>query len=134
MGTLASPHFLQAATFLNVEIIEVGKAKGGPFLLAENEKKTADLVLEHTFDFFDEPDFIVAGVTENAYSAGHGSDTVKRSAEALTRATASLQGARETAWDSNQANQHHSAAVRRNSGPPYRSSSGISAGRRVRCE
>jgi tetratricopeptide (TPR) repeat protein len=41
-------------------------------------------------DFFDEPKFTVAGVTDNSYGGGHGSDTVIRSAEALTKATASL--------------------------------------------
>src|ERR1700728_1064358 len=40
--------------------------------------------------FFDEPQFTVAGVTDNTYRGGHGSDTILRSAEALTKATASL--------------------------------------------
>lgn len=43
-----------------------------------------------TLEFFDEPKFTVAGITENSYGGGHGSDTVIRSAEALTKATASL--------------------------------------------
>ena len=40
--------------------------------------------------FFDEPQFIVAGVSDNTYRGGHGSDTVLRSAEALAKETASL--------------------------------------------
>lgn len=40
--------------------------------------------------FFDEPNFIVAGVTDNTYRGGHGSDTILRSSEALANATASL--------------------------------------------
>jgi tetratricopeptide (TPR) repeat protein len=40
--------------------------------------------------FFDQPQFTVAGVTDNTYRGGHGSDTVLRSAEALAKATASL--------------------------------------------
>jgi tetratricopeptide (TPR) repeat protein len=41
-------------------------------------------------EFFDEPSFIVAGVSDSSYQGGHGSDTVMRSAEALAKATASL--------------------------------------------
>jgi len=41
-------------------------------------------------DFFDEPQFAVAGVTVGATAGGHGSDTVLRTSEALARATGSL--------------------------------------------
>jgi len=41
-------------------------------------------------EFFDEPQFIVAGVTQATNSGGHGSDTVIRTTEALAKATASL--------------------------------------------
>jgi Tfp pilus assembly protein PilF len=40
--------------------------------------------------FYDEPAFIVAGVTDSVYQGGHGSDAVIRSADALAKATASL--------------------------------------------
>ncbi len=40
--------------------------------------------------FFDEPQFTVAGVTQATNSGGHGSDTVLRTTEALARATVSL--------------------------------------------
>ena len=40
--------------------------------------------------YFDEPNFIVAGVTDPSARGGHGSDPVFRSAETLARATASL--------------------------------------------
>jgi len=40
--------------------------------------------------FFDKPQFTVAGVTDNTYRGGHGSDTVLRSSEALTKETAAL--------------------------------------------
>lgn len=42
--------------------------------------------------FFDEPQFVVAGVTDNTYRGGHGADAVLRSAETLAKATASLSG------------------------------------------
>jgi tetratricopeptide (TPR) repeat protein len=41
-------------------------------------------------EFFDEPQFTVAGVTQATNSGGHGSDTVIRTTEALAKATASL--------------------------------------------
>jgi len=41
-------------------------------------------------EFFDEPQFTVAGVTAGATGGGHGSDTVLRTSEALARATVSL--------------------------------------------
>jgi tetratricopeptide (TPR) repeat protein len=40
--------------------------------------------------YFDEPNFIVAGVADPTQRGGHGSDPVLRSAEALTKETASL--------------------------------------------
>jgi tetratricopeptide (TPR) repeat protein len=43
-------------------------------------------------DFFDEPHFTVAGVTQASSSGGHGSDTVLRTTEALARATIFLSG------------------------------------------
>ncbi|MGA2978222.1 MAG: tetratricopeptide repeat protein [Terriglobales bacterium] len=43
-----------------------------------------------TPEFFDEPQFTVAGVTQATNSGGHGSDTVLRTTEALAKATVSL--------------------------------------------
>src|SRR5580704_12771287 len=40
--------------------------------------------------YFDEPNFIVAGVADPSARGGHGSDPVLRSAEALTKETAAL--------------------------------------------
>jgi tetratricopeptide (TPR) repeat protein len=52
-------------------------------------------------EFFDEPQFTVAGVTQATNSGGHGSDTVLRTTEALARATVSL--SKESAGDSSPA-------------------------------
>lgn len=52
-------------------------------------------------EFFDEPQFTVAGVTQATNSGGHGSDTVLRTTEALARATVSL--SKESAADSSAA-------------------------------
>lgn len=71
----------------------------GPVSLAAKETKKIDLALvstkssgaaAQTPEFFDEPQFTVAGVTQATNSGGHGSDTVLRTTEALARATVSL--------------------------------------------
>lgn len=84
----------------------------GPVSIAVQETRKLDLVLvstraseperaapgknapgkpiTQTPDFYDEPQFTVAGVTQASNSGGHGSDTVLRTSEALARATVSL--------------------------------------------
>jgi tetratricopeptide (TPR) repeat protein len=71
----------------------------GPVSLAPNETKKIDLTLVPTKasgaaapapEFFDEPQFTVAGVTQATSAGGHGSDTVLRTTEALAKATVSL--------------------------------------------
>jgi tetratricopeptide (TPR) repeat protein len=71
----------------------------GPVSLAPKETKKIDLTLVPTKasgakapapEFFDEPQFTVAGVTQATSAGGHGSDTVLRTTEALARATVSL--------------------------------------------
>lgn len=42
--------------------------------------------------FYDEPQFTVAGVTDASQMGGHGSDTVRRSTEALTKEAVALSG------------------------------------------
>lgn len=73
---------------LRAESSGYGGAASGPFVLGPKEAKKIDLALESAF--FDEPNFIVAGVTDATSRGGHGSDTVLRSSEALARATTSL--------------------------------------------
>lgn len=74
----------------------------GPFALADNESKTVDVTVEPDVvsdsksaqaklpEFFDEPRFTVAGVTDTTNLGGHGSDTVMRNREALAKATAEM--------------------------------------------
>ena len=64
------------------------EVSASPVTLADRETKKADLTVEYAF--FDEPNFIVAGVTDPISRGGHGSDTVLRSSEALAKATAEL--------------------------------------------
>jgi len=70
--------------------------------LAPHEAKNLDLVLlpeksttsqpasTQTPQFFDEPQFAVAGVTDTTSLGGHGSDTVVRARESLAKETVSL--------------------------------------------
>lgn len=84
---------LRAGTYtLQASESRFGEADFGPFPLEQKETKKVDLVLESPAkpQFFDEPTFIVAGVTDPSLRGGHGSDPVLRSAEALAKSTASL--------------------------------------------
>jgi tetratricopeptide (TPR) repeat protein len=64
------------------------EASAGPFVISSNQVKTLDLILQ--VQYFDQPQFTVAGVTDNTYRGGHGADTVLRSSETLTKQTAAL--------------------------------------------
>ena len=97
---------------LRAEMNGYGEAIVGPVSLGQKEMKDVDLTListkastsrnappvkpatgkpgEQTPEFFDEPQFTVAGVTQATNSGGHGSDTVLRTTEALAKATVSL--------------------------------------------
>lgn len=63
-------------------------------------------------DFYDQPTFVVSGVADYTYRGGHGSDTVLRSTEALTAATAALKNepAGDSAGDQNEAKREHAKA------------------------
>src|SRR5271167_5261319 len=61
-----------------------GGALAGIGLLAQDQSSQAKP------PYFDEPKFIVAGVTDPSQRGGHGSDPVLRSAESLAKATAAL--------------------------------------------
>jgi tetratricopeptide (TPR) repeat protein len=91
---------LRAGSYtLRAEMSGYDRTTVGPVSLAPKETKKIDLTLVSTKasganapapEFFDEPQFTVAGVTEATNSGGHGSDTVLRTTEALARATVSL--------------------------------------------
>ncbi|MGA2592626.1 MAG: tetratricopeptide repeat protein [Bryobacteraceae bacterium] len=84
---------------LRAEIPGSGEAASGPFVLGPKETKKVDLTLQPAF--FDEPRFIVAGVTDAASRGGHGSDTVLRSAEAAReyQRAAELQASERNLYD-----------------------------------
>src|SRR5208282_4041845 len=90
----------EGAYTLRAEANGYGQATFGPVVVANKETKTVDLALGPTKtsvkpgtqapEFFDEPQFTVAAVTQATKSGGHGSDTVLRTTEALAKATLSL--------------------------------------------
>ena len=85
---------------LRAEKADVGVASFGPVHLREREMKQIDLVLKKSdgavassFDkpeFFDQPQFTVAGVTNTMNYGGHGSDTVSRTSQSLAKDVATL--------------------------------------------
>ncbi|MFZ0798754.1 MAG: tetratricopeptide repeat protein, partial [Terriglobales bacterium] len=85
---------------LRTEMNGYSQATFGPVVLAQKETKTIDLALgppkasegsgTPAPEFFDEPQFTVAGVTQATNPGGHGSDTVLRTTEALAKATVAL--------------------------------------------
>jgi tetratricopeptide (TPR) repeat protein len=91
--------------------------------LETNESKTIDLTLESAKisapqtssavrpEFFDEPHFTVAGVTDTTNLGGHGSETVIRNREALAKATAALAKEPAAKPDQSEAGRHHLLAV-----------------------
>ena len=69
---------------MRVFAYSVASAVATAALLAQEQKPPAPP------EYFDEPKFIVAGVTDPSQRGGHGSDPVLRSAESLAKETAAL--------------------------------------------
>ena len=96
-GAYRFPGIRQGIYTLRAEMSGYRDAIFGPCVLRQEETKNIDLTLESQKasgsssdkpEFFDEPEFTVAGVTEAMNPGGHGSDT--STTEALTKETASL--------------------------------------------
>jgi len=104
-------------------------AEFGQLVLKKDEVRKIDLTLTPVGkrqsvtepEFFDEPQFTVAGVSDTTNLGGHGSDTVRRTTESLARDTSSLgggTGARSSPSSSSaepnaaKAGEHHRAAER----------------------
>jgi tetratricopeptide (TPR) repeat protein len=88
---------LPAGTYsLRAEISTLGIASSAPITLADNETKALDLVLaapasaSKNAEFYDEPTFTVAGVSESTGAGVHGSTTTMRNADSLAKSTATL--------------------------------------------
>ena len=77
---------------LRVEAAGYNRATFGPCVIEPKESKQLDLTLEAggAPEFFDEPQFTVAGVTDGTNLGGHGSNAVVRTKESLAKDIASL--------------------------------------------
>jgi tetratricopeptide (TPR) repeat protein len=101
-GAYLFPELSQGTYILRAEMPGYDQANSGAFVLAAKESRTVDLTLnvskpappkttsEARPEFFDEPHFTVAGVTDTTSLGGHGSDVVARNRETLAQATAAL--------------------------------------------
>ena len=95
---------------LRAEVAGYSAATVGPCVLAPKESKRIDLTLESPKmsqaqsaataksgpgppEFFDEPQFTVAGVTDGTNLGGHGSNTIVRTKESLAKDVATLSAA-----------------------------------------
>ncbi len=87
--------------FLRAEMAGYSDAEIPALFIAPNEAKNIDLTLpaakaeSHSVSarspqFFDEPQFTVAGVTDTTSLGGHGSDTIVRARETIAKETVSL--------------------------------------------
>lgn len=101
---------------LRAEMAGYDSATIDSLTLGQRESKTVDLTLECAKapeqpklssgpEFFDEPHFTVAGVTDTTNLGGHGSDATVRNGEALASATASLR--QEPLKADDEAGRHH---------------------------
>ena len=100
-GTYRFRALRQGVYVLRAELAGYSEANSVSFVLGQNETKSIDLTLGSPTaeassssatqtEFFDEPEFTVAGVTDSTNLGGHGSDTVVRTKEALAKDTVSL--------------------------------------------
>jgi tetratricopeptide (TPR) repeat protein len=83
---------------LRLEMAGFGQASSISCSVAPNERKKVDLILEslkpsQAPEFFDEPQFTVAGVTDTSNLGGHGSNTIARAKESLAKDIVSLSSA-----------------------------------------
>ena len=101
-GAYAFLHLSAGAYTLRAEVVGTGEVNPVAFAIAGTEVAKVDLILQSGTaagtqgasselpKLFDEPKFTVAGVTDPTNSGGHGSDTVRRTSEALAKDTVSL--------------------------------------------
>jgi tetratricopeptide (TPR) repeat protein len=112
MGAFTFPSLEEGAYTLYAQTVSGDQTQRAHLQLKSHETRTVDLAFRpapsldsqsaeakpagnsassaKTPEFFDEPQFTVAGVTEASNSGGHGIENIKRASEALVQATGSL--------------------------------------------
>ena len=101
-GAYLFPSLNQGTYTVRAEIAGYDDATVAPFQIKSGETKRIDLEFgppksttstnSNQPEFFDEPTFTVAGVSDTTNFGGHGSDTVVRTTEKLAKETLSLSG------------------------------------------
>jgi tetratricopeptide (TPR) repeat protein len=103
-GSYRFPALREGTYTLRAEMAGYNETSSGPLVLKPKDVKTIDLKLERSApsgpqgssaavpEFYDEPQFTVAGVSDTTNLGGHGSDVVVRTTETLAKDTASLSG------------------------------------------
>jgi tetratricopeptide (TPR) repeat protein len=105
-GTYRFSGLAEGSYALRAEKSNLGEAVSARFVLGPKDTKKIDLTItpaksssvpppkpgREEPQFFDEPQFTVAGVTDPANAGGHGSDAILRTTEALTKQTVLLSG------------------------------------------
>jgi tetratricopeptide (TPR) repeat protein len=94
---------LRSGTYaLRAEIAGYSAAEVAALFFGAKERKTVDLTLQEAKrmgspsttagkpEFFDQPQFVISGVTDTTSLGGHGSDTVVRTRETIAKQTVSL--------------------------------------------
>ncbi|MGB8579505.1 MAG: tetratricopeptide repeat protein [Candidatus Sulfotelmatobacter sp.] len=98
-GAYVFPEVRRGDYSVRAEMAGYISANSRPFILESKESKAIDLTLDSVKpeaarptatrpEFFDEPHFNVAGVTDTTNLGGHGGDTIIRNREALAQETA----------------------------------------------
>src|SRR5271155_3512664 len=109
----------QGVYTLRAEMTGYGDATFNSLSIGQKESRTIDLTLDSPKastpqtssagqpEFFDEPHFTVAGVTDTTSLGGHGSDTIVRNREALAQATVLLKKEQPSQTAEDEAGRHH---------------------------
>jgi tetratricopeptide (TPR) repeat protein len=94
-GSYRFSGLVEGLYMLRAELAGYGQASSISCAVALNEQKRVDLTLEalkpsQAPEFFDEPQFTVAGVIDTSNLGGHGSNTIARTKESLAKDIVSL--------------------------------------------
>lgn len=95
-GAYAFVHLAAGTYVVRAEISGNVTKTSSSISLGQNEAKHLDLTLDAAPQFFDEPHFTVAGVTDASGTGGHGSDAVVKATNGMVKSTVSLSEPKES--------------------------------------
>jgi len=95
-GAYAFLHLAAGTYVVRADLSGNATKTSNPIPLSQNEAKHIDLTLDSAPQFFDEPHFTVAGVTDASGTGGHGSDAVVKATNGMVKSTVSLNEPRES--------------------------------------